>query len=91
MKTNIFEKKFHSLKNYALLCSQKIIKSYIIMNKSLKMLGLAIIVLAAIVLILSYFLGWTNNNAVQAGSFAAMVVGLIIYIIFGKKQLGEQN
>lgn len=61
------------------------------MNKSLKMLGLAIIVLAAIVLILSYFLGWTNNNAVQAGSFAAMVVGLIVYIVFGKKQLGEQN
>ena len=61
------------------------------MNKSLKMLGLAIIVLAAIALILSYFLGWTNNNTVQAGSFAAMVVGLIIYIIFGKKQLGEQN
>ena len=55
------------------------------------MLGLAIIVLAAIVLILSYFLGWTNNNAVQAGSFAAMVVGLIVYIVFGKKQLGEQN
>jgi xanthine/uracil permease len=61
------------------------------MNKSLKMLGLAIIVLAAIVLILSYFLGWTNNNSIQAGSLAAMVVGLIVYIAFGKRQLNEQN
>ena len=61
------------------------------MNKSLKMLGLAIIIIAAVALILSYFLGWTNNNGIQAGSFVAMVVGLIIYIVFGKKQLDEQN
>ena len=61
------------------------------MNKSLKMVGLAIIVIAAIVLILSYFLGWTNNNSIQAGSLAAMVVGLIVYIAFGKRQLNEQN
>lgn len=55
------------------------------------MVGLAIIVIAAIVLILSYFLGWTNNNSIQAGSLAAMVVGLIVYIAFGKRQLNEQN
>ena len=61
------------------------------MNKSLKMVGLAIIVIAAIVLILSYFLGWTNNNSIQAGSLAALVVGLIVYIAFGKRQLNEQN
>ena len=61
------------------------------MNKSLKMVGLAIIVIAAIVLILSHFLGWTNNNSIQAGSLAAMVVGRIVYIAFGKRQLNEQN
>ena len=61
------------------------------MNSIIKSIGLAIIVIAAIVLMLSFYLGWTNNNAVQAGSFAAMVVGLIVYIVFGKKQLGEQN
>ena len=59
------------------------------MNSNLKTLGLALIILAAIVLILSYFLGWINNNSVQFGSLFAMVVGLIVYIIFGKKCLDE--
>jgi xanthine/uracil permease len=57
------------------------------MNSKLKMLSLAIIVIAAIVLVLSYFMGWTNNNSVQFGALAAMIVGLIAYIIFGKKSL----
>ncbi len=59
------------------------------MNSNLKTLGLALIILAAIVLILSYFLGWINNNSVQFGSLSAMVVGLIVYIIFEKKCLDE--
>ena len=57
------------------------------MNSNLKALSLAIIVIAAVILILSYFLGWTNNNSVQFGALAAMIVGLIAYIIFGKKSL----
>ena len=69
---------------------RKITKNYIIMNSYLKGLGVAIIVIAAIVLILSYFLGWTNNNTVQFASLAAMVVGLVVYIIFGKKSLAEE-
>ena len=59
------------------------------MNSKLKMLSLAIIVIAAIVLVLSYFMGWTNNNSVQFGALAAMIVGLVAYIIFGKKSLEE--
>ena len=59
------------------------------MNSILKKSGLALIILAAIVLILSYFFKWTNINAVQFGSFFAMVVGLVVYIIFGKKCLEE--
>ena len=61
------------------------------MNSKLKMLSLAIIVIAAIVLVLSYFLKWTNYNFVQFGSLFAMVVGLIVYIIFGKKCLEEEK
>ena len=61
------------------------------MNSILKKSGIAIIILAAIVLILSYFLKWTNINAVQSGSLVAMIAGLIIYIIYGKKCLNEEK
>ncbi len=59
------------------------------MNSNLKMLSLAIIVIAAVVLILSYFLGWTNNNSVQFGALATMIAGLIAYIIFGRRSISE--
>lgn len=59
------------------------------MGKSIQYAGLALIIIAAIVLILSHFLGWNNSNAVQFGSFGAMIVGLIIYIVGGKKDLEE--
>ena len=55
------------------------------MNGFLKSLGIIIIVIAAIVLMLSHFLGWNNINAVQAGSMGAMVVGLVSYIWLNKK------
>ena len=61
------------------------------MNSILKNSGIALIVLAAIVLILSYFLKWTNTNAVQFGSLFAMIAGLIVYIIYGKKCLDENK
>lgn len=53
-------------------------------------MGLALIIIGAVILILSYFLGWSNNNAITAGAFAAMVVGLVTYIIAGKKCM-EKN
>ena len=61
------------------------------MNSILKKSEIALIILAAVVLVLSYFLKWTNYNFVQFGSLFAMVVGLIVYIIFGKKCLEEEK
>jgi hypothetical protein len=55
------------------------------MNGFMKLLGIIIIVIAAVVLILSHFLGWNNINAVQFGSFGAMIVGLVLYIWLNKK------
>ena len=55
------------------------------MNGLLKHLGIIIIVIAAIVMVLSHFLGWNNVNAVQFGSFGAMVVGLVLYVWLNKK------
>lgn len=55
------------------------------MNGFLKNLGLILIVIAAIVLVLSYFMGWNNINGVQFGAFGGMIVGLILYIWLNKK------
>lgn len=55
------------------------------MNGFLKNLGLILIVIASIVLVLSHFLGWNNINAVQFGSFGAMIAGLVLYIWLNKK------
>jgi hypothetical protein len=55
------------------------------MNVFLKYLGIIIIVIASVLLILSHFLGWNNINAVQFGSFAAMIVGLVLYVWLNKR------
>ncbi len=55
------------------------------MNELLKYLGVIIIIIASIVLVLSHILGWNNVNAVQFGSFAAMIIGLVLYIWLNKK------
>lgn len=55
------------------------------MNGFLKNLGLILVVIAAIVLVLSYFIGWNNINGVQFGAFAAMIVGVVLYVILNKR------
>ena len=55
------------------------------MNGFMKNLGIIIIVIAAIVLVLSHFLGWNNINFVQFGSLGAMIIGLVLYIWLNKK------
>ena len=55
------------------------------MNELLKYLGVIIIIIASIVLVFSHILGWNNVNAVQFGSFAAMIIGLVLYIWLNKK------
>lgn len=59
------------------------------MGKNIQYSGLALIIIGAIILIVSYFAGWNNINAVNVGSFAGMIVGLIVYIIGGRKSLNE--
>ncbi len=55
------------------------------MKGLLQNLGIIIIVVAAVLLVLSHFLGWNNVNAVQFGSMIAMIVGLVLYIWLNKK------
>lgn len=57
------------------------------MPSIIKNLGLALILIGALVLFLSYILGWVNINAINVGAFVAMIIGLITYIIAGKKEL----
>lgn len=60
------------------------------MATKIKYAGLALILIGALLLILSHFLGWNNINALNVGAYAGMVVGLVTYIIAGKKALEEQ-
>lgn len=55
------------------------------MNGFLKNLGLILIIIASVILILSHVLGWNNINAVQFGSFGAMILGLVLYIWLNRK------
>jgi predicted phage tail protein len=57
------------------------------MGKYVQYSGLFLIILGALLLITSYFAGWNNINAVNVGSFAAMIIGLIAYIFGGKRDL----
>ena len=58
--------------------------------KILKHLGLIIMLIAAVVLVLSYFQGWSNNNTITMSSHGSMILGLVLYVIAGKKSL-ENN
>ncbi len=55
------------------------------MNSFKKYFGAILIIVAAIVLILSFFCGWNSCNPVQIGSMVLMIIGLIMYIMANKK------
>ncbi len=59
------------------------------MAAKIKNLGLALILIGAVILILSHFCGWNNINAINVGAYTGMVAGLITYIIAGKKAMEE--
>ena len=60
------------------------------MASKLKIAGIAIFIIGAILIILSHFLGWNNMNIVNFGSIALMIVGLVTYIMANKKILEEK-
>jgi len=55
------------------------------MNSFKKYLGAIIVILGAILLICSYFLGWNNYNGVQVGALVLMIAGLLLHIFLGKR------
>ena len=60
------------------------------MASKLKIAGIVIFIIGAILIILSHFLGWNNMNIVNFGSVALMIVGLVTYIMANKKILEEK-
>lgn len=50
-----------------------------------KYLGIPVIVLGALLLVLSYFMDWTDNNVLQFCSLGLIIVGLIAHIAIQKK------
>ena len=55
------------------------------MNSFKKYLGALVVIIGAILLVLSYFLGWKNNNGVQIGALVLMIAGLLLHIFLGKR------
>ncbi len=60
------------------------------MASKLKIAGIVIFIIGAILIILSHFLGWNNMNIVNFGSIALMIAGLVTYIMANKKILEEK-
>jgi hypothetical protein len=60
------------------------------MASKLKIAGIAVFIIGAILIILSHFLGWNNMNIVNFGSIALMIAGLVTYIMANKKILEEK-
>ena len=44
-----------------------------------------VVILGAILLICSFFLGWNNYNGVQIGALVLMIAGLLLHIFLGKR------
>lgn len=59
------------------------------MANKIKIAGLVLFIIGAILIILSHFLGWNNINLVNFGSVALMIIGLITYIVAYKKVIEE--
>lgn len=64
-------------------------KQHTTMASKIKIAGLVLFIIGAILIILSHFMGWNNLNLLNFGSVAIMIVGLITYIAAGRKALEE--
>ncbi len=56
------------------------------MNDFKKYLGAILVIVAAIILILSFFLGGKNYNGIQIGAMVIMIAGILLHIYMGKKE-----
>lgn len=59
------------------------------MAAKVKIAGIVLFIIGAIIIILSHFLFWNNYNWVNLGSVALMIAGLFMYISSSKKLLDE--
>lgn len=55
------------------------------MKTFLQNLGIIMMIIGSIVLILSYFCGWSNNNGVLFTSIGLIIASIVVYIILNKK------
>ncbi len=55
------------------------------MDSFKKYLGAILVIIAAIILICSFFFGWNNYNFVQISAMVIMIAGVVLYIISNKK------
>ena len=59
------------------------------MAKYIQILGFLLIIVGGVIIALSMTMGWNNNNMINFGSVALVIVGLLTYIYAGKVALSE--
>ncbi len=55
------------------------------MNAFLKILGLLLVIIGAIILIACFFTGNVNDNLLLGGAALFIIVGIITYIVLNKR------
>ena len=55
------------------------------MKSLLKNLGLLLVIIGAVILIIGYYGGTVNDNAILATSLVLIIVGLISHIVLNKR------
>lgn len=50
----------------------------------MKYLGIIILILCAIVMMIAYVMGWSDNNLVMGGMMCLMIVSLVMHIVLNR-------
>ena len=53
-------------------------------------IGIIITILGAILMILTFFCGWNNFNAVTGGALVLIIAGIVTFIITNHKSNSEE-
>jgi len=59
-----------------------------LIRKNIHHSGMVLVYAGAILLIISYIVGWINVNAVQLVALTLIVIGVILHVYFIKKGMG---
>ena len=60
------------------------------MVKYIQFLGLAMIIIPAIIVVTGSFIGWQDNNAINLSMLATIIAGIVVYVFASKQSLAAK-